>query len=428
MNMRFLEEMAMRRRAALAACAVLITCGSALAPAPAAAQVLELNGHALSLSKTEMARLGELRQVLHGRSRGVQDKALAAAKSVVNGSDARYVFALYQLEIGMGRRDDALCAEALDVLIPSKDTPAGKMPSYLALRGAIALRARDFATASSAWSRVVEMQPRDPQMLNNLAQLRDAEGDKAAAVELLARAIAAFGSLPQPAPESWYRQRLSIAYNARLAEQGVAAAHALIEAYPTDSNRHYAFVAFRQLAPPREEAEIDLFRLMRVAGALTQPAEYQRFAQLLRVAGLPMEGKAVLDEGLSRNVLSRGQSPTPEILAELERDIARRPAVPTASPAAAAADLRFAEGRFAEAAAAYRSALRPGAADAAALTMRLGMALALAGRRDEAEEAYRGLAAAPSANATVRWYSDLAGLGLALLARPGSDGARAVTR
>lgn len=370
-------------RTALLALCLLIVPGL-----PAAAQVLELNGHSLSLSKTEMARLGELRRVLYSLSRGVQDRALAAAKSGVTGPDGRYVLALYQLEISMHRNDDALGAEALDVLIPSRDTPADKRPGYLSLRGAIAFRARDYATAAANWNRVAEIRPGDAQMLNNLAQLRDAQGDPPGAVDLLSRAIAAYPGRPDVAPESWYRQRLSLAFNARLVERGTEAAHALVAAYPTDSNWRLALVAFRQLVPPAGDAEIDLMRLMRVAGALTQPAEYQRFAQLLRVAGIPAEGKAVIEEGLAHGLLSRGQSPTPEILAELDRDIAR------GSPAPPVSHL----------------------ADPAALNMRRGLALALEGRRAEAETAFRALARAAQGSPASRWYGDLARFALVWLA------------
>ena len=420
----------MRRLASLALGTSILAFGSGLAPAPAVAQrgesVLQINGRSLALSRLEMDRLGEVRSVLHGAAPGVQDRALRAARSVVNSTDARYVLALYQLEIGQQRRDDPLRAEALDVLIASRDTPAEKIPDYLAIRGDIAFRNRDYAVASSAWTRVAELRPDDPQSLNNLAQLRNVENDPAAAVDLMARAIAAHQSRAQVAPENWYRQWLSIAYNGHLVEQGAAAAHALITAYPTPANWRLGLVAFRQLAPPQEGAEIDLLRLMHVAGALTQPAEYQRFAQLLRVAGLPVEGKAALEEGVSRGVVSRRQSPTREILAELDRAIARPPAARPSSPSAGA-DLLFGQARYAEAASAYRAALRSAGADAAPLSLRLGMALSLAGRRDEAGAAYRALVDAPAGGAASLWYADLARFGLVWLAQP-ADAAQTVTR
>ena len=101
---------------------------------------------------------------------------------------------------------------------------------------------------------------------------------------------------------------------------------ALVAAYPTPANWRDALVAYRQLAAPQEAAEIDLLRLMRTAGALIRPAEYQRLAQLLLHAGFAAEGRAVLDEGIARGVVNRSEPPTPAISAEIDRAIARQPA------------------------------------------------------------------------------------------------------
>ena len=422
----------------------LLAGGGALAPALTAASAqrvessLELNGRPLVVSRTEEARLGEVRSVLRGGSRGAQDRALAAARSVVNTPDARHVLALYELEIGRQRQDDALRAAGLDVLIVSRDSPPERMPGYLAERGQIAFRTGDLATAATLWTRIVELQPNDPQALMNLAQVRHAQHDALGAVELLRRAVAARGNTADPVPEVWYRQWVSIAYNGQLAEEGSAAAQALVAAYPTSENWRLALVAYRQLAPPQDSAEIDLLRLMRAAGVLTRPDEYQRFAQLLNRAGLGQEARAVLQEGISRGIVNGAQSPTPEILREIDRAIQRggdrrstpgsAPSGTPAAPAPSQADLLLGQGRFAEAASAYQNALRLGSTDAVALNVRLGTALALAERRTEAETAFRTAAAGGASGAAQRWYADLARFWLAWLARAEGSQAAAVTR
>jgi tetratricopeptide (TPR) repeat protein len=350
--------------------------------APAVGQTtMELGGQTLAVGRLEMARLSDLGQTLSA-SRAFQDRALAAARAVVNSPDARYVFALYQLEIGRRRRDDALRLEALNALIPNRATRPERLPDYLGQRGDIAFRARDYATAASDWGRLAELRPNDPQALMNLAQVRAAQNDAPGALDLIRRGIATRGDVP--APETWHRQRLSIAYNGRLLDESAAAAQALLAAYPTAENWRLALVAYRQLAAPRDAAEIDMLRLMRAAGVLAQPAEYQRLAQLLLHAGLLAEARAVLDEGLSRHVLDRSVSPTPEIVAELERHVAR-PRPPT----------------------------RPiGAATGAALQVRRGAALVLAGDREAAAAAFR----ASTENATAdAFYAELARFWLAWL-------------
>jgi hypothetical protein len=241
----------------------------------------------------------------------------------------------------------------------------------------------------------VALQPNDPQALNNLAQVRAALNDAQGAIDLLRGAIAAHQS--GHAPEAWYRQWLAIANNARLVDQGVAAAHALVAAYPTPANWRDALVAYRQLAAPQDSAEIDLLRLMRAAGALLRPAEYQRLAQLLLHAGFAAEGRAVLDEGMARNVVSRTEPPTPAISAEIDRAL---------TPQRARAGLVMP--------APVRPAQSWGAAPFAQALADYG-----AGRRSEAEAAFRAVAAHEGGQAAARWYPDLAAFWVAWLAHAG---------
>jgi tetratricopeptide (TPR) repeat protein len=387
-------------RLARNALSVLAVAGSgAMTLSPAGAQLIQstlnLDGRTFSLVPEELNRLTALGAVVHTTDRGAQDRALDAARSIANSDDSRYIVALYQLEIGRQRRDDALRAPALDVLIASRLTPHDRLVSYLGVRGDIAYHAGDYATASSAWTRQMALQPNDPQGLNNLAQVRAALNDSQGAIDLLRGAIAAHQA--GPAPQSWYRQWLAIANNGRLVDQGVAAAHALVNAYPTPTNWRDALVAYRQLAAPQEVAEIDLLRLMRTAGALIRPAEYQRLAQLLLHAGSAAEGRAVLDEGIARSVVSRSEPPTPAISAEIDRALApqriRGSSVVVPSSRGVAP---YGAGPFAQALADYR-----------------------AGHRPEAEAALRALAGHADGQGAVRWYPDLAAFWLAWLAHSG---------
>ena len=174
----------------------------------------------------------------------------------------------------------------------------------MAVRGDIALRAGDLALASTLWTRAAELQPDNPQALMNLAQVRQAQGNPDGAAELIRRAIALGRQGQAAAPETWYRQWLSIAYNGRQTGQTAAAGQALLTAYPNAANWRFALVAYRQ-SLTQEAAEIDMLRLMRTARAFTQPAEYQRLAQLLIRAGLPAEARQTLDDGISRGIVDR---------------------------------------------------------------------------------------------------------------------------
>lgn len=358
---------------------------------------LELGGRTLSLSGIEQVRLGELAQQLHGNPEA-QDRALAEARAAAGSADARYAFATYELEIGRQRRDDSLRSEALDILIASRDTPSERLAGFLGQRGDIAFRAHQYEAASVLWTRLAELRPNDPQALMNLAQVRRALHDEAGAARLVERAIALQGSGAAPRPESWYRQWVSIAYDSHAADRTAAAAQALVRAYPSQANWRFVLVAYRQAAAPRELGEIDTLQLMRAVGAFERPAEYQRLAQLVEHSGSPREARAILAEGVARHVLTPTESPTREIIAEVDRRIANR----SDSPALA---------------------LLP---DPAAESLHRGASLAANGRLSEAEAAFQ--LAAGSGGEGTGLYQNLARFWLAWLARPATTDQAAATR
>jgi len=372
--------------ACLAAAAVVLGAASPTAAAQEqVSTVMEIGGSKLAVSQQEMRALSALGNLARGAQSGRQDRALADARRVANSRDARFALALYELEIGSRRGDQAMRAGALDALIASQRAAPERLPSYLADRGQIAYRAGDFDTAAKLWGRLAELTPADPDALANLAQVRLAQKNAPGAMDLLTRAIAARAALGQTVPEGWYRQQLSIAQQGDLVAPGVDAARALIGAYPTPENWRVALVVYRQLIAAEGALEIDLFRLTRHVGALTQAAEYQRMAQLLNQAGEPREARAVLDEGVKRGLMDAAVSPTREIIAEVDRTIARtRPDAP-----------------------------RTGPSDAAARQVRLGMARLNSGQRAEAAAAFRAAAADPAGGR----YGDLGFFWLASLGR-----------
>jgi tetratricopeptide (TPR) repeat protein len=325
---------------------------------------MTLQGETLAVTQAELAGLSDLSRALT-QSRGFQERALHAAERVARSADARYVLALYQLEIARQRQDDDLRARALDVLIADGRTARPRLSGYLSMRGGIAFRKSDFAAAVRDWARAAELQPGDPQHLVNLAQARHALNDSAGAIALIRRAIDLQRATNGSTSETLYRQWLSIAFNGRLRDETVAAAYALVAAHPSSENWRTALSAYRQLVDPQGEAEIQLMHLMSAVGALVRPDAYQRFSQLLLRTGAVAEARTVLLEGIDRGVVSRDQFPTPDILREIERAAASQRNGPAAVRQADETATRMAEavahavaGRRADAAAGFAHVAR----------------------------------------------------------------------
>jgi Flp pilus assembly protein TadD len=393
---------------------LLLGAGAAIAlamagSAPIAAQVfttVEYGGSTMSVTKQEARALRALGEALR-RPPAVQDSALAAARRAAKGPDALYWLALLELELGRLRNDDALRAPALDRLIAGQRTTEEKLASYLDVRGGIAFKAGDLATARTHWTRLQALKPNDPDVLGNLAQVRVAQGDAEGAAGLLEQSLAEREKSGARASAASYRQRLTMLQRGPTGA-AAAAGRALVGAYPTPAHWREALVVYRQLAAPTGGREIDLLRLMRAVGALARTDEYLRMAQLLRQAGQAGEARKVLAEGQARGLIDPAGSPAREILAEVERELPRERARLASAPKA---DSLVGAGRYAEAEARYRAALAAKEGDPGEINARLGMALVLAGRRSEAEAAFRSAALDPS-------YADLAQFWLLWLAQP----------
>jgi predicted negative regulator of RcsB-dependent stress response len=112
----------------------------------------------------------------------------------------------------------------------------------------------------------------------------------------------------------------------------------------------------------------------------------------------------VLDEGVAAKMVDPAQGQVKDLLASAKRRATSAAALktleskaasaPSGAAAMEAADAFFGHGEYAKAAALYRSAIQKGSVDTDLANSRLGMALALAGQKAEAETALRAVAGA----------------------------------
>ena len=419
-------------RLALAAMSML--CGGAImASAPASAQQ-PLAVHQLSMSRDERAALQALQAAAAGPDRAAQDAALATARAAARSNDARYAVAHYQLEIGRARGDARMFGEAVDAMVASGSATNEELPALLANQAVRAYVAAEYQRGERLIARAVELQPNNATLLADHAQLRSQQAAALArdtrrtaesqaayrdAVTLLQRAIELQRTSGQAAPESWYLRGLAMAYDSRLAPQGVAFARGLVATYPSPVNWRDALLAYRTLSAAADPTlDLDIRRLQRAAGGLAGERDYLELASTLRTSN-PGEAKAVLDEGVSRGMLDGAEPQVRSAITAATRPAAtersglarmRTEAMAAAAGVAAraAGDAYFGAGQYAEAAEMYRAALQKVGEDPNLVNTRLGAALALAGRRAEAEAAFRSVTG-PRA--------DLAGFWLAWLAR-----------
>jgi len=408
--------------------ALLVTGGFSLAAADAQTP------RSLNLNREERDVIAALQTAANGLDRAAQDAALSAARARAQTPSARYAVAHYTFQIGRQRNDNAMQTQGAQAMIDTGLATPEEAPGLMAYLAGRALAGRDASVADRAIARLVEQQPNNSAVLIDYAQytssqLPSARGPAAIsirtnAVSLFQRAFAADRAAGRVSPESWYLRGLAVAYdgtrppisNASFAPATVAFGRELVAGYPTPANWRDALGAYRDVAGD-PVLDLDIRRLMRAAGLLAGEREYMEFAAALADARLIGEARAVIDEGLQRNMVETARV-APALAtriapAAVARDRAAlsglrtRAQAGTGAAARAAGDNFFAYGQYADAAALYGLALQKGGEDPNLVNQRLGAALALAGRRPEAEAALR-LVTGPRADLAGYWLTWLA--------------------
>lgn len=354
------------------------------------------------LSREENGAIQPLFQAVQAHDWAGANAALPAAQAGAQSAYARYVVGQLILEIGRGTQNPQVQSQAVDAMLASGGAPADVVPQLLAAQTGFALQARNFAAAEAPLTRLVELSPNDVDRIAQLAAVKVQLNKRPEALTLYRRAIQLGEANGGHAPETLYRQSLAIAYEARTTAPALELARTLVTHYPTPENWRSALGVYRDLAGESSGAELDVGRLLRAAGVLTSERDYYVYAEAANRAGLPGEVKAVLDEGFGRNIFQNAGAQARQLLtaatAQVGEDRASLARLRTQALAAAegrvarrTGDAFYGYGQYAEAAELYRAALQKGGEDAGLVNVRLGSALAMAGRRAEAEAAFRAV-------------------------------------
>jgi tetratricopeptide (TPR) repeat protein len=190
-------------------------------------------------------------------------------------------------------------------------------------------------------------------------------------------------------------------------------ARQLVAAYPTPENWRDALLTYRDLAKPDAAGQLDAIRLLRLSRGMAGERDYLEAAQTFEAAGLAGESRSVLDEGVTTKMVDPAKAAFKEAIATAARKAAAEKAklgtlqagataAATGAPALQAGDVFLGAGNYTAAADLFRAAIAKGGVDPNIANTRLGTALALAGRKAEAEAAFRAVTG-PRAELAAFW-------------------------
>lgn len=390
------------------AIAVSLVVGGAAVGAPALAQkkqdakAAEAPGaRKFELSKAERAAIVPLQQAIQAKDFATAATLLPAAQAAATGADARYILSNLQLQIAVENKDEAGQAAAVEAMLASGGVAVADQPRLYRALGGLYTNLKQPDRARAAFQKLAELEPNNTDAMLVMAETA-ATTNKAEAVTLIERAIAARKASGQAVPEAWYKRALRFAYEGKLAPQTAKISRDLVAAYPTPDNWRDAVTIYRQGGNLDKQTDTDLLRFMRAAKAMRGDADYLTLASNLNDMGFPGESKAVIDEG----VAARAISPTKDYFRQLltatggrvSGDRSSLPglqskamAAPNGKLALSTADAFYGYGDYAKAAELYRAAIQKGGIDTNVANTRLGAALALAGQRAEAEAAFKAV-------------------------------------
>ena len=379
------------------AIALGLAAGSTVIAAPATALVQEASAYKPKIGNKEREALAPVQAAADAGDWAAAAAALPAAEAAAKSPDARYFVGMFQMQVGQNTNNPQLQLQGIDKMIASGGGDPVDRATLYRNQGALAQQAGDNAKALRAFQEYLKLNPNDQEVASVLAGMQAKENPQQA-LALLEQQIATAKAAGQKAPENTYKLALKYAYENKMGPKVTELSRELVAAYPTPTNWRDALIIVRQEGQLDETAQLDALRLMRAAKLLNGESDYFRLADSLNKRGLPGETKAVIDEGLAAGAF-QASHPSFSALskianARVSEDRASLPGQEQKAMAASdgklaltAGDVYYGYGDYAKAAQLYRAALQKGGVDNNLANTRLGMALAQAGQKAEAQAA-----------------------------------------
>ncbi|MGF6724849.1 tetratricopeptide (TPR) repeat protein [Paraburkholderia sp. GAS41] len=199
--------------------------------------------------------------------------------------------------------DSATAAKAYETLLSSgKLTGADEQRTTAALAG-IYFQEKSYPQAIRTAQRYLKAGGTDPDMRVLLVQSYYLSGDCANVVSLLKPTVDAQARGGHAPDESQLQLLGTCAQKSNDSATYRGALEKLVAYHPKQSYWDDLFSAIRNKPGYSSALDIDTYRLRRATGALTTADDYMQMTQLSIVAGTPVEGKQVIDQGFSSGVL-----------------------------------------------------------------------------------------------------------------------------
>ncbi|MEO1220192.1 MAG: hypothetical protein AAFY42_02420 [Pseudomonadota bacterium] len=316
---------------------------------------------------------------------------LATLAGLLNTNDEKYAGGNLIFNGGIKLQDRPLQLQGMQTMLSSGMVPAENVGRFNFIAYQIANQLGDQPTARTYLQAAIDNNFTSENISASSLRVAMMEsffagGEYDAGFDYLRDAISTQKAQGLSVDESWYRRGITVSYENEITPTVYEIAVMWLSDYPSETNWRDAVNIARNLNDFQPGEMLDLFRLSRRAGALSDASDYDYYVEVADARRLPSEVKAVIEEGKAAGVLTDSNLFITEALGiantRIAADRADLPALERDASApdaglrtvVAAGDAFLSYGEYTKAAKFYeRSLTMPGVKTAEELT-RLGIA------------------------------------------------------
>lgn len=318
---------------------------------------------------------------------------LQALIPLLNTNDEKFAGGLLLYNASIKLNDPAMRLQGMESMLSSSSAPAESRGQFNFIAYQLAANAGDFAKARRYLQGAIDNNFTTEQVDRAALQISMFEnyvsaGEYNAGFDYFNSSIASRKAEGLGVDEQWYRRGISVAYQNEVVPEVYDILSMWISDYPSDFSWRESINVTRNLNTFGNPELLDLFRLSRKVGVLSEASDYDYYVEAADPRRLPKEVKDVIEEGIASGVVNTGNLFISESLdtanSRIASDRADLPALERDANAAdaglrtvtAAGGAFLSYGEYAKAASFYERALNmPGVDTNEALT-RLGIAQA----------------------------------------------------
>lgn len=200
---------------------------------------------------------------------------LVELEALAANADEKFLAANMRLDLAGQRKDQKMQEVAVNAMIASGSPAAtAALPQLNFFAGQFAYQAGDYAKAARLLAASEQGGYKSDDLYIVLADSNFRTNQLATGLGYVEKGIAANKAAGKPVPESWYKRAAAGAYKANNFPEANKWMRTLVSAYPTPVNWRDALVIYRDGGKTDSATTIDIYRLMRLTGAMAGERDY----------------------------------------------------------------------------------------------------------------------------------------------------------